>query len=64
MVKYHYGDVPDHIVTKPFIPLGYNVYTLFREVGHEYLNKALNTLSNSLYDFAVSRLDEAIMTSR
>ncbi|NVM54988.1 MAG: hypothetical protein HWN66_14885 [Candidatus Helarchaeota archaeon] len=25
MVKYHYGDVPDTIVTKPFIPLGYDV---------------------------------------
>ena len=63
MGKYHYGDVPDKIVTKPFIPLGYNVYTLFREVGHEYLNTALNALSNSLYDFAVARLNEAIMTS-
>lgn len=64
MAKYHYGDVPDEIVTKPFIPLGYNVYNLFREVGHEYLNKALNALSTSLYDFAVVRLDEAIMTSQ
>ncbi len=64
MVKYHYGDVPDDIVTKPFIPLGYNVYTLFREVGHEYLNDALSALTGSLYDFAVVRLDEAIFTSR
>ncbi|MHA1651937.1 MAG: hypothetical protein ACTSYB_17255 [Candidatus Helarchaeota archaeon] len=64
MVRYHYGDVPDNIITKPFIPLGYNVYTLFRETGHEYLNKALNALSSQLYDFAVVRLDEAIMTSR
>jgi hypothetical protein len=64
MAKYHYGDVPDEIVTKPFIPLGYNVYTLFREVGHEYLNNALSALTDSLYDFAVVRLDEAIFTSR
>ena len=64
MTKYRYGDVPDTVVTKPFIPLGYNVYTLFREVGHEFLNDALDGLSSYLYDFAVSRLDEAIMTSR
>ncbi|MHA1264316.1 MAG: hypothetical protein ACTSRS_03695 [Candidatus Helarchaeota archaeon] len=61
---HHYGDIPDSIVTKPFIPLGYNVYTLFRVTGHEYLNKALSTLSDKLYEFAVARLDEAIMTSQ
>jgi len=64
MGNYHYGDVPDTILTKPFIPLGYNVYSLFREQGHEYLNKALNALSDKLYELGVARLDEAIMTSR
>ncbi|HUY00615.1 MAG TPA: hypothetical protein VMV49_13735 [Candidatus Deferrimicrobium sp.] len=64
MGKHHYSEIPDTVVTKPFIPLGYNVYTLFREEGHEYLNKALDALSNKLYDLGVARLDEAIMTSR
>jgi hypothetical protein len=64
LTKYHYSDVPDTIITKPFIPLGYNVYQLFKEMGHEYLNKALNALSEKLYDLGVARLDESIMTSR
>jgi hypothetical protein len=63
---YTYGDIPDSIRTKPFWPLGRNIWKIFQEFGMEYWNKQRETLIGAeiVYKLLKKRLNESILTAK
>ncbi len=62
--KTSYGDIPDTLKTKIFLPLAHNMWPIIREYGWDYSHDAMNLVFRNYYNIAKVRLDEAIMTAR
>ena len=60
----NYGDIPDSLRTKKFLPLSFNMWPIIRDYGWEYSKKAMNIVFDRYYDIAKERLDEAIFTAK
>ncbi|MBD3230113.1 MAG: hypothetical protein GF329_18185 [Candidatus Lokiarchaeota archaeon] len=63
---FNYGDIPDSIETKPFWPLGRNIWKLFKKFGMNYWEKQRESLIGSevVYNLLKERLNESILTAK
>lgn len=60
-----FGDIPDRIRTKNFWPFGCHLWRLYKELGIEYVELALQVVSTEfIYDFLRKRLDNSIKTAK
>ena len=64
--KYTYGDLPDDMITKPYIPLSRHTWRLFKILGFEELYGEIipNLSTDVIYDVMKERLDESIYTAK
>ncbi|MHA1384041.1 MAG: hypothetical protein ACTSR3_09855 [Candidatus Helarchaeota archaeon] len=64
--KYHYGDIPDDLVTKPYFPLARHLWRVYTHLGYEdVVEDALPNLSTEMiYDIFKARLDASIITAK
>ncbi|MHA1300470.1 MAG: hypothetical protein ACTSO9_13710 [Candidatus Helarchaeota archaeon] len=60
---YTYGDIPEDISIKPYLPLLHNMWHLYREFGFERFSKFQKDSQDTCYDFFETRLNESIQTS-
>ncbi|MBD3227893.1 MAG: hypothetical protein GF329_06865 [Candidatus Lokiarchaeota archaeon] len=60
----YYGDIPDSLRTKQFLPLSINMWPIIRDFGWEYSKKAMGIVFDRYYDIASKRLDEAVFTAK
>ncbi|MHA1270074.1 MAG: hypothetical protein ACTSPY_09840 [Candidatus Helarchaeota archaeon] len=60
----HYGDIPDSLRTKIFLPLSFNMWPIIRDFGWDYSKKAMDLVFDKYYYLARERLDEAVFTAR
>lgn len=63
-MSHTYAEIPDHIKTKPYFPLGRHLWRVYTQVGWEYYNKAISAFPNQLYPALKRRLDETIFTAK
>jgi len=59
-----FGDIPDTLKTKPFLPLAHNMWPIIQTHGWEYSRDAMDKVFKNYYNLAKVRLDEAILTAR
>lgn len=61
---YTYGDIPDHVFTKPYSPLGKHIWKLFKEFGYEKLLSMVEASPDYMYPELKERLDQTINTAK
>lgn len=59
-----YGDIPDALKTKPFLPLAHNMWPIIRGYGWDYSRGAMEIVFKNYYNIAKVRLDEAVLTAQ
>ena len=59
-----YAEIPEHVKTKPYFPLGRHLWRMYKQVGWQYYNKAISAFPNQLYPALKRRLDETIYTAQ
>ncbi len=64
--KYTYGDLPDDLITKPYLPLSRHAWRLYQTLGYEaFMEEILPRMETDIiYDMMKLRLDESIFTAR
>ncbi|NVM04737.1 MAG: hypothetical protein HWN67_20625 [Candidatus Helarchaeota archaeon] len=64
--NYKYGDLPDDMITKPYIPLSRHIWNLYKVLGYQELFEVILPRASTeiLYDVFRTRLDESILTAR
>ncbi|MHA1310683.1 MAG: hypothetical protein ACTSQO_07105 [Candidatus Helarchaeota archaeon] len=60
----YYGDIPDSLRTKRFLPLSFNMWPIIRDFGWNYSKNAMELVFDKYYYLARERLDEAIYTAK
>jgi hypothetical protein len=64
-IKMHtYGEIPDSIVTKRYIPLAKHAWKLHQKLGFDLLDKIILSSQEYLYPEIKERLDSTISTAR
>ncbi len=62
---HNYGEIPDTIRTKPYMPLGRHIWRSFKELGMDYVEDTIAELSGDfLYDLFRIRMDDTIRTAK
>ena len=59
-----FGDIPDDFPTKRYLPLGNNVWAMFKDYGWEFLRRFFKEFGKSIGDLARIRLNESIYTAQ
>ena len=59
-----YGDIPDTLRTKKFLPISFNMWPIIKNFGWDYSKKAMDLVFDQYYYLARERLDEAIFTAK
>ncbi|NVM56273.1 MAG: hypothetical protein HWN66_21430, partial [Candidatus Helarchaeota archaeon] len=60
-----WGDIPDDVISKPFIPINKNLYSFIKKFGYDYFfEKVVPGFPDLFYDFLKERLDETILTAK
>jgi len=64
MTQHTFGEIADEIPTKYHLPLGANIWQLFKDNGWEWLKYFFTQFGKTIYDLAKIRLNESIETAR
>jgi hypothetical protein len=64
MAVNNYGDIPDDFPTKKHLPLGSNIWGMFKLYGWEWLQHFFKEFGRTIGDLAKIRLTESIFTAR
>ncbi|MHA1232093.1 MAG: hypothetical protein ACTSPQ_15770 [Candidatus Helarchaeota archaeon] len=64
MPNFTYGDIPDGFKTKNYLPLGTNIWGMFKEYGWEFMQHFFKEFGRTIGDLAKIRLTESIFTAR
>lgn len=64
MAQHTFGEISDEIPTKYHLPLGFNIWKMFKEHGWEWLKYFFTEFGNTIYDLSTIRLNESIQTAR
>ena len=64
MTQHTFGEISDDIPTKYHLPLGTNIWEMFKEHGWEFLKYFFTEFGNMIYDLSTIRLNESIYTAR
>lgn len=64
MTQHTFGEISDDIPTKYHLPLGSNIWELFKDMGWEWLKYFFTEFGKTIYDLATIRLNESIYTAR
>ncbi len=64
MPQTNYGEIPDNLKTKSFMPLAHNMWPIIRNYGWGYSQDAMNSVFKNYYNLVKVRLDEAMLTAR
>ncbi|MHA1309429.1 MAG: hypothetical protein ACTSQO_00750 [Candidatus Helarchaeota archaeon] len=59
-----FGDIPDDFPTKSYLPLGPNIWEMFKDYGWEWLQYFFREFGKTIGDLAKIRLTESIYTAR
>ncbi|MHA1230860.1 MAG: hypothetical protein ACTSPQ_09450 [Candidatus Helarchaeota archaeon] len=63
-MQYTYGDIPDNMYIKPYLPLLSFLWRIFRKYGWEGVDNYDRVGIEGVYQFFKTRLDESIMTMK
>jgi hypothetical protein len=64
MPQHVFGEISDEIPTKYHLPLGVNIWQLFKDNGWEWLKYFFTEFGKTIYDLGKIRLNESIFTAR
>jgi hypothetical protein len=64
MTQHTFGEISDDIITKYHLPLGTNIWEMFKEYGWEYLKYLFDKFGETIYDLSTVRLNESVYTAR
>ncbi|NVM52728.1 MAG: hypothetical protein HWN66_03410 [Candidatus Helarchaeota archaeon] len=64
MTQHTFGEISDDITTKYHLPLGTNIWGMFKEYGWEYLKFLFSQFIDNIYSLLKNRLDESVYTTR
>lgn len=64
MVQHTFGEIADDLPTKYHLPLGTNIWQMFKDNGWEWLKKFFTAFGETIYDLSTIRLNESIYTAR
>ncbi|MHA1269026.1 MAG: hypothetical protein ACTSPY_04500 [Candidatus Helarchaeota archaeon] len=64
MTIHTFGDIPDEFPTKYHIPLGSNIWGMFKQYGWDWLQFFFKEFGQTIGDLAKIRLTESIYTAR
>ncbi len=64
MAQHTFGEISDEIPTKYHLPLGVNIWELFKDHGWEWLKYFFTEFGKTIYDLSTIRLNESIYTAR
>lgn len=64
MPQHTFGEIADEIPTKYHLPLGVNIWQLFKDNGWEWLKYFFTEFGKTIYDLGKIRLNESIFTAR
>ncbi|MDD1777192.1 MAG: hypothetical protein LUQ65_03415, partial [Candidatus Helarchaeota archaeon] len=64
MTQHTFGEIADDIPTKNHLPLGANIWQLFKDNGWEWLKYFFTQFGKTIYDLSKIRLNESIETAR
>ncbi|MBD3230194.1 MAG: hypothetical protein GF329_18595 [Candidatus Lokiarchaeota archaeon] len=59
-----FGDIPDDFITKKHLPLGVNIWGMFKEYGWEYLQYLFKEFGRKIGDLEKIRLSESVFTAK
>jgi len=59
-----YGDIPETLKTKSFLPLAHNMWPIIQKYGWDYSRDAMDKVFKDYYNLVKVRLDEAILTAK
>ncbi|MHA1649533.1 MAG: hypothetical protein ACTSYB_05010 [Candidatus Helarchaeota archaeon] len=60
----NYGDIPDTLRTKAFLPLARNMWPIIKKYGWDYSRDTMKKVFENYYNLVKVRLDEAILTAQ
>ncbi|MHA1129700.1 MAG: hypothetical protein ACTSRC_17100 [Candidatus Helarchaeota archaeon] len=63
MTQHSFGEISDAIPTKYHLPLGVNIWEMFKEHGWEWLKYFFTKFGETIYDLGKIRLNESIYTA-
>ncbi|NVM31912.1 MAG: hypothetical protein HWN65_23935 [Candidatus Helarchaeota archaeon] len=63
MTQHTFGEISDEIPTKYHLPLGANIWELFKTNGWEWLKNFFTEFGKMIYDLSTIRLNESIYTA-
>ena len=64
MTIHTFGEISDDIPTKYHLPLGSNIWELYKEMGWEWLKYFFTQFGKTIFDLSTIRLNESIYTAR
>ncbi|MHA1231199.1 MAG: hypothetical protein ACTSRP_07250 [Candidatus Helarchaeota archaeon] len=64
IIQYTYGDIPDNIYLKPFLPLLSFLWRVFKKLGWDGVDNYDRMGNESIFKFFETRLNESIFTVR
>lgn len=64
MTQHTFGEIADEIPTKYHLPLGTNIWKMFKDNGWEWLKTFFTAFGATIYDLSTIRLNESIYTAR
>ncbi|MHA1144220.1 MAG: hypothetical protein ACTSRW_05740 [Candidatus Helarchaeota archaeon] len=63
-MPHNFSELPDDVETKLAMPLYNHIWPVFKELGWEFYEHSVKTLTDLIYDLLKVRLDEAILVSK
>jgi hypothetical protein len=63
-MPYNYGDIPDNIRTKKFVPLARHLWNINKQSGYEIILKMVEACPEYIYPELKERLDSTIQTAK
>lgn len=63
-MTYAYGEIPENVKAKPYLPLLVNVWEIYQVYGWERTLRFIEECQRGVYDFFETRLNESIGTSK
>ena len=64
MTLHTFGEISDDIPTKYHLPLGSNIWQLFKDMGWEWMKHFFTEFGKTIHELATIRLNESIYTAR
>lgn len=68
MSEHTYGEIPDDVVTKRFVPLAENLYSIFKELGWDYFYDEFTAKGTEFFekvpDFLSDKFQRAVTTAK